>query len=432
MKKLFIIGLAALFCLALAGPTVAAVKVGGGIAIDFGMVNFSKEAYGPVEDDVRRVEFLADKIWTRFNARYESDDGKVIGMIEVRGGATAQTYNPVTGQASYNDDIAWSYAYIVWRPVKNQSFQIGYQTMLFADQAPGPYPLIVAFTRGTTATGYGEFNHATRIAGFRWMTRFSDAVRFELALYNPGNSDGFGDFQDPTFSVLNPVLPGSPPGPYGPGQSNLQYPSAREESLIPRIDAKLPMYFGGARVCVAGTYGQQNYLNMGGNVITNTQGTDESFNVYGFSANVKWPIGIFTLTAEGFWGQNLGASSWGAAMGNKAPFSQPIWNPLTLDFEDSKSIAGWIGASVKLGPGSLGGYFSYIKDKNDLVIPGIINEPENARNSWGINYILPLGKGFVMRPVFNYYNGGDLKNVGTTDIDEGTIWNAGINFQLSF
>jgi hypothetical protein len=420
MKKFFIAGLAVLFCLSLAGPAMAELKMGGSISVDFGYISYDDDASG-VGESINQVEFVNDKIFTRWNGRYESEDGKLVGMIEIRGGASTQVYNPVTMQTSYSDDINWSYAYIVWRPVKNQSFQIGYQTMLFADAAPGPYPLVVAFTRGRTATGYGEYNHAARIVSFRWMTRFSDAIRFEAAASVPGNSGGFGDFQDGGNLVGL-----GPDAPFG---------TFREEDVLPRLDVKVPMYFGGSRICFAGTYGQQTYKSLGGNLDPTQSPVNEGFNVYGISGNINWPIGIFSITAEAFWGQNLGASSWGGAMGPNANYAQPVWNPSTQSFEDATTYAGWISLSVKLGPGSLGGYFSYIQDEVEGNIAGLGNiKRENARNSFGFNYVWPLGKGFIMRPVINFYDDGEEKVSGavTQETTRGKIMNAGINFQLSF
>jgi hypothetical protein len=411
MKKLFIIGLAAIFCLALAGPTMAAVKMGGSIAVDFGWVNFDKDLAGT---DQSRVHFINDKIFTRWNGRFESEDGKLVGMLEIRGGASAQQYSPVTGTTTYNDDINWSYAYIVWRPKKNQSFQIGYQTHLVADQGPGPYPLVVAFTRGTTASGFGELNHAARIVGFRWMTRFSDAVRFELALYDPGNNGGFGDYRDPAGDAsVGPVTNGT------------------EENILPMIEAKLPMYFGGARISVAGGYAQQEYKNIGG-LDTGAAPKDEGFSMYLGTANLRWPIGIVTLSAEAFYGQNVGSGWFGGMVGPNASFGQPVWNHDTGSFEDATSYGGWAGIQVKLGPGPIGGYFSYQQDEVEVSLTAGKTKTENARTSYGINYILPLGKGFIMRPVINWYDFGDLKVTGSPDVKRGKLMNAGINFQLSF
>lgn len=417
MKKLFIIGLAAIFCLALAAPAMAAVKMGGSVSVDFGYVTLDNELPGVGPDSQNRVHFANDKIWTRWNGRFESDDGKLVGMIEIRGGASSQQYNPVLNQTSYSDDINWSYAYIVWRPKKNQTFQIGYQTSLFADAAPGPYPMLVGFSRGTTASGFGEFNHAARVVGFRWMTRFSDAVRLEVAVYDPGNNGGFGDYRDPDADASG--------GPLG------NVTNGTEETLLPRIEAKLPMYFGGARVAVAGTYGQSSYKNIGG-VTTGNLPKDESFSTYGFSANVKWPIGIVTLSAEALYGQNIGAGSYGGAVGPNAPWMQPIWNHDTGSFEDATSFGGWIGLSVKLGPGSIGGYYSYQQDKTDVSYTAGAIKTENDRSSYGINYILPLGKGFIMRPVLNWYDFGTIKYTGVPDQNRGRLFNMGINFQLQF
>jgi hypothetical protein len=455
MKKLFIIGLAAIFCLALAGPATAAMKMGGAVSVDFGYVQFSKEAFGPGDTDVSQVHFANNKVFTRWNGRYESDDGKLVGMMELWGGATGQQFNAVTNQTTYNNDINWSYAYIVWRPIKNHSFQIGYQTTLFADQGPGPYPLLVGQLRGRTPTGYGDFNHGARQVGFRWMTRFSDAVRLEVALFDPGNSEGFGDFADgpaeerlydalnrgrdifSTFGFLPPDEQGDlrwywrPEGhPENIGVTSI--PS--EVSKIPRIDVKLPLYFGGTRIAVSGTYGKQEYENIGSGVV------DEGFDVYGFAANIRWPIGIFTLSAEGFYGQNLGSGPWGGAMGPTAKWAQAGWNPFTQKFEDCTNYGGWIGASIKLGPGPLGAYYSMAKDDVEWTASGINLKQESERTSFGIFYLLPLGKGFNMRPVINFYDDGDAKYSGNVvsdlglepSINKGTYMNAGIEFTLAF
>ena len=45
---------------------------------------------------------------------------------------------------------------------------------------------------------------------------------------------------------------------------------------------------------------------------------------------------------------------------------------------------------------------------------------------------MPLGKGFIMRPVINWYDFGDIKVTGEPDVERGSLWNAGINFQLQF
>jgi hypothetical protein len=105
-----------------------------------------------------------------------------------------------------------------------------------------------------------------------------------------------------------------------------------------------------------------------------------------------------------------------------------VWNESTASFEDATTLGGWAGISIKAGPGSIGGYFSYQKDEVDV---GSVTT-ENARNSYGINYVWPLGKGFVMRPVINWYDFGDIKVTGSPDVPRGKLMNAGINFQLQF
>jgi len=471
MKKFIFLGLAAIFCLAMAVPATADMKMGGAVSVDFGYITFSPEAFGPGDTEVSQVHFSNNKVFSRWNGRYESEDGKLVGMMELYGGASSQRYNAAAGLTNYSNDISWSYAYIVWRPAKNQSFQIGFQTSLFADEAPGPYPLLVGEMRGRTPTGYGDFNHGGRVVGFRWMTRFSDMFRFELALIDPGNSEGYGDFSDGpeehrTYNAVNDPNSlydrdgdGAPDTfPYGylppdaqgdlrwywvPGPASPTSSVPSEVSKWPRLDAKLPMYFGGMRVCVSGTYGKQEYENIGSGVV------DEGFDVWGFAASIKWPIGIFTLSAEAFLGQNLGGGTWAGGMGPTAKWSQALWNADTQKFNDCDNYGGWIGASVKLGPGPLGAYFSMAKDEWsttyngtwDPTLNGTLSQTSN-RLSYGVYYILPLGKGFTMRPVFNYYDDSELEYRGTAmnnvipgidaNDEQGNYWNAGVEFTLAF
>ncbi|MBW1799465.1 MAG: porin [Deltaproteobacteria bacterium] len=214
MKKLFIIALAASFCLAFAMPAMAKVTVGGLVTIGYAYNDTDGEKIDggrsagqvPVSNGEERTTFSLIRPLTQITVKYASDDNNVRGFTQIRGSDNGQS------DTAAGELFVWNYAWIDWQITPNFYLRFGRQTQAAMIMGPG-------FITGSDATmtwfGFGNAHGASSKDGVRAYIKFNDMIRMEIAAYNPDDMNA---------------------------EAGL---TGNEESVLPRFDIAIPIDIAG-------------------------------------------------------------------------------------------------------------------------------------------------------------------------------------------
>ena len=414
MKKLFIIGFAALLLVAFTVPAMAKVKIGGIIFTDFYYVNRDKDnakRYGVTnKDDPTSYNVTALQLpsITRLNGRWTNEDN--VGMfIEFGIGQTA------SGVDNKNDDgVTLRHAYGWWDV--NPAFQImaGKSTTPFSPLNPSQMMGTRSGSVNIIGVGYGNF-YAGRFTQVRGTFKFGKMGRVAIALVDPNGKLSIGS---------DPVVPVTL------GTNNTK---------IPRIDVGVPLYFGAVSLYPSFCYQHQSYDG------TQTPGpnpaqVDNNVTSWIGSLGLKAGFGGFGIAVEGNYGQNWanmrglfgGSSSANASIGSSAPISGA-----TLDnnnnINDAKTWAYWIDLSYKLGP--VTPHLLWGQQRSENQWAGTSRDVRITNRMVGLSIPITLAKGFSIRPEFMWYDDGETDSVNpTTGVKDefGSYGLYGVQFQITF
>jgi hypothetical protein len=408
MKKLLIMALAALFCLALELPATAKVEVGGEITLDWTYVRLSPErAQGavlvgrtPTSNGFGDMNFIAPITGNRLNARYTSDDGALVGFVELRGG--------VSGACCPDTDF-W-YLYIQWQITPTNRITFGLQTTNFARFWPNQW---VGFPLTTMwGVNFGNVNHATTRPGIKGYWRISDMFGLVWGLWE----------NEPIYGSAGAIIFIPPRGPPPPASMFVQ-----SEYNVPRVDLALPIRFPWGRIEPSFTWSRVEFDQVP------WQG-DDRYDMYGVSLGGKGSWGMFSATAEITWGQNLGGGSYrGAETARPIFYVDGAGNTVVADAE---SLAWFLDVGFKFGRNTIDLMYGQIAYENDG-IPGVAFpadpfEVERTFSFYGISWRIGVATGFTIRPELMFYDWDDNIKFNRRNLDAGKQWLLGVQFKLTF
>jgi hypothetical protein len=409
MKKLLVIALAVVLCLAFTLPAAAKVRISGRITSDFVWSNQDEEnAAGGVEKGqpnaqgkISETSFTLPRPHNRLTARYSNDDESLIGVIELRGGTD--------GDDDLDDSGHWNYGYVMWRINPMWRLQIGQQSQTFAITAGGPGAGWQRYKR--SATGFGNVHGGSTRTGFKVLTQFSDAVRMEVQLIDPDGED-----QDLNIPA-EPAIGGN----------------AIEENVIPRIDISLPIKLANFSIEPSFTWLVQEYDQV-------AAGNDDDFNIWGLCLGFRGGFGPLSLAGEITYGDNLGAGNYNNNGPNPGQPTTYVDNNGFTKVADSEVLAGWIDIGYKFGPASLVGFFGYNRVQNDGD-PAVAKEAGDAAEidrtnlAYGLRVPINVAKGWTITPEYTIYDYGtdefDQNALGRNE-DFGKQSILGVRFMLRF
>jgi len=377
MKKLFVIGMAALLLVAFSVPAMAAVKVGGIAFTDFYYIDRDKENAGAA-DSLTETRIEVPSI-TRLYARWTNEDN--VGMYIEFG----------LGGASGATDVAIRHAYGWWDV--NPMFQImaGHSTTPFSPLNPSQLLGTQSGSLNIIGVGYGDF-YSGRFPQVRGTFRFGKVARLEIALVDPS---------------------GGTTGPWTSSQGNTK---------IPRIDITVPIYAGPVHIYPGFLYQNRTVDNV------TPVGTDNTLNTYVGSLGLKAGFGPFGIACEGNWGKNWGNTR--ALIGN-SPSATLATATLKNNnqINDAETYSFWVDLSYKFGPVTPHLMYGQMKTKNESAAGAAM---EAQTQMWGFSVPIDLAKGFSIRPEFMWYDDGDTSTAGATSVDNGKYAIYGVQFQITF
>ena len=392
MKKLFIIGFAALLLVAFTAPAMAKVKIGGIIFTDAYYLDRSKRNDSRTTDPDKQHAFSATKIQvpdiTRLNGRWTNEDN--VGMfIELGLGQTG-------GSTSGGNGAMLRHAYGWWDVTPAFQLMAGHTTTPFSQLNPSQLLGTRSGSLNIIGLGYGEF-YSGRFPQIRGTFRFGKVARLEIALVDPNQAG-------------NPNVPPAP-----------KYPGVTPNAKLPRFDLGLPLHFGPLRLYPSAYF---NYKSLDGV----KAGWDDDLYAWGASLGLRFGAGPFSLSAEGQVGRNWRNSLGSAGISPAALAGAASINTKTGSIQDSKCYGAWIDLAFKLGPATPHLIYGYANGQ------GSGTDKTNATSQMiGVSMPISLAKGFSLRPeVMFYFDGTNNKTSTGAGINNGSYGIYGLQLQITF
>lgn len=405
MKKLFVLGIAALLVCALALPVMAETKVGGIVFTDFYYYARTKRWSQTNPDHITadatsgltKIEIPSI---TRLYARWTNEDN-VGAYIEFGiGGAVSGS----TGEYTTDNNVHVRHAYGWWNITPQFELMAGHSTTPFSPLNPDQ---LVGTNSGglhIIGVGYGEF-YSGRYPQVRGTYKFNENVRLAVALVDPSQKVA-------NFDALLAPKPGT---------------SVDAKTKLPRFEFGLPIYVGPVKIYPGAFWEQKEYDDV-------ADGYPTKVTAWGGSIGFNLGVGPFGLAAEGQYGQNWGNT--GGLIGNAgSPNNTAYWSAARLKVnsdgtrstDDTKAYGWWLDASFRFGVATP--HLMYGMQN----VKGSDNPMNITSQMYGISLPIQAAKGFTIRPELMWYQNGNRETLpdGTT-ANMGSEQIYGIQFQITF
>ena len=424
MKKLFVIGIAALLLVAFTMPAMAKVKIGGIIFTDFYYLDrdSTNAGRGGYSGSLTGTAIQVPDI-TRLYARWTNEDN--VGMYIELG--IGQNTAAVRNQANEgNGSVHLRHAYGWWDV--NPSFQImaGHTTTPFSPLNPSQLLGTRSGSANIIGIGYGEY-YSGRFPQVRGTFKFGKVARLAVALCDPhGGAGGPWDkYQTGTGTPYWHIDQATGLNAfYG---DPIYEPTLHTNSKIPMIAVGVPIYAGPVRIYPGILYQHRTIDNA------MPAGVNNDLDTMIGSLGAKAGFGPFGVSAEVNYGQNMlntdaliGAGSFGNTAVGLASASL---NNTTGKMNDAKTLGWWVDLNYKFGPITPHVILGSLGTKRDNAA-GI--EQQTTTYMYGVSVPIDLAKGFRIRPELMWYDNGELKTDGAPSVDNGKYMIAGVQFQITF
>ena len=402
MKKIFVVGFAALLLVAFTVPAMAKVDVGGIVFTDF---------YYQKQDAQNHSGFTvppavpADSSWsqsvievpsiTRLKAKWTNENG--VGMfIEfgIGGGQGA------TG-------VSLRHAYGWWDVNPGFTLMVGHSTTPFSPLTPDQLLGTQSGGLHVIGIGYGEF-YSGRFPQIRGTFNINKNARIAIALVSPVvTASPFTDRNGnlpPTAAVPSPNFIGD------------------NDSAMPRIDVGVPLYFGNVKIYPSFFYHSQSYDDGG-------VGQDNSIDAYGVSFGITGGFGPVGIKAEVNYGENWGNTrrTGGVSPADAMAGAQVVAGKVY----DTECTSYFIDVSFKLGMATPHLIYGNLSTENSDA-PLAANDWDFSTTMYGISIPIPVAKTFIIRPEFMIYDDGDSNKIGGVTRDYGKETLLGVQFMIAF
>jgi len=396
MKKLFVLGMAALLLVAFSVPAMADVKIGGIIFTDFYYIDRNKDnMFNPQrgQTSYSNTAIQVPNI-TRLYGRWTNEDN--VGMYIEFG--LGQGGGGIDGSSSDDQNSAVVRHAYGWWDV-NPMFQImaGHSTTPFSPLNPNQLLGTRSGSVNIIGVGYGDY-YAGRFAQVRGTFKFGKVAKLEIALVDPNGAQSAGGQFFPT-------------------------PYSANNTVIPRIDVSVPLYLGPVHL-YPGIMWQQRSVDMAAGV-----NVDDTITTWIGTIGGKFGMGPFAVSGEFNYGEN-----WGNTRG-LAGYSMPArMSSASLkadnNINNAETWSWWVDLSYKFGPIAPSFIFGMMDTKNH--VSGTDVGIESQSMMYGFSVPIDLAKGFRIRPEVMWYDDGKLKTDNLGDENLGKYLIAGVQFQITF
>ena len=399
MKKLFVIGMAALLLVAFTMPAMAKVKIGGIIFTDFyyldrDATNAGRQGYvGGMTATAIQVPNI-----TRLYGRWTNEDN--VGMyIEFGVGQNTGAVRFQTDQGDGSVSVRHAYG---WWDV-NPTFQImaGHSTTPFSPLNPSQLLGTRSGSANIIGIGYGEY-YSGRFSQVRGTFKFGKVARLAVALSDPHG------------------------GQAGPWTNALGEPTIHTNSKIPMITVGVPIYAGPVSIYPGILYQHRTVDNA------TPAGVNNDLDTIVGSLGAKAGFGPFGVSAELNYGQNWlnsRALVGSTAYGNTAVALSMAGLNNSGKINNATTYGWWVDLNYKFGPITPHVILGSMGTKRDNAASA---EQKTTTYMYGLSVPIDLAKGFRIRPELMWYDNGELKTDGSASVDNGKYMIAGVQFQITF
>ncbi|MFO7600651.1 MAG: hypothetical protein R6X27_12705 [Candidatus Desulfacyla sp.] len=396
MKKLFVLGMAALLLVAFSVPAMADVKIGGIIFTDFYYINRDKDnMFNPQrgQGSYSNTAIQVPNI-TRLYGRWTNEDN--VGMYIEFG--LGQGGGGIDASSSDDQNSAVVRHAYGWWDV-NPMFQImaGHSTTPFSPLNPNQLLGTRSGSVNIIGVGYGDY-YAGRFAQVRGTFKFGKVAKLEIALVDPNGAQSAGGQFYPT-------------------------PYSANNTLIPRVDISVPLYLGPVHLYPGFLWQRRGVDTVVGSTV------DDNITTWIGTIGGKFGMGPFALSGEFNYGEN-----WGNTRG-LAGYSMPArMSSASLksdnNINNAETWSWWVDLSYKFGPIAPSLIFGMMDTKNK--VSGTDVGIESQSMMYGVSVPIDLAKGFRIRPELMWYDDGKLKTDNLGDDNLGKYLIAGVQFQITF
>ena len=389
MKKLFVIGFAALLLLAFTAPVMAKVDIHGIVFTDFYYYKVDQEntIINPSGDDFSATYIQVPDI-TRINVIWTNEHG--VGMRFETGHGDEDSDNTA--------HVGLRHAYGWWDATPNFQLMAGHSTTPFSPLNPNQLMGLRSPGIHIIGIGYGEF-YSGRFSQVRGTYKFGKMGDIAVALC------------DPTVAT-NPL-----------GLAPQAGKAVANDSKLPRIDVGVKLVFGPVTLYPGVMYQKQTYDNA-------ASGQDDDVTTWAVSLGLKGGFGPVAVEAEVNYGQNMGNVR--GSYGILSPPSLVDSAVLTAGgkVENADCLGYWIDLSVKAGMATPHFIYGSYKVKNNL--PTGVDTDAKA-TMYGIHVVIPVAQTYMIRPEVMIYDNGDNNDIfGVKSVDYGKETLAGVVFMVVF
>jgi hypothetical protein len=396
MKKLFVLGIAALLLVAFSVPVMAEVKIGGIIFTDFYYLSRNSKSAATYGQGTGQTSYGNTVIQlpniTRLYARWTNEDN--VGMYIELG--IGQGAGNVQGSADDANSSNVRHAYGWWDV--NPMFQImaGQSTTPFSPLNPSQLLGTRSGSVNIIGAGYGEF-YSGRFVQVRGTFNFSKAFGIALAIVDPNG--GASQF------------------------ANVTIPGIQTNTKLPRFDLGAHVNLGPVTIYPSVMWQQRTFDK---DATVWPAGIDDSVTTYAGSLGVKFGMGPFMLEAEGQVGKNWANTR--CLIGGSPVARNSSITIYNGGLDDTTNFGYWVDLAFKLGPATphlIFGQMGANGDKNPLGYRSMM---------YGVSVPITMAKGFTVRPEAMWYNDGDnnTPNGGGPAEDSGSYGIYGVQFQITF
>lgn len=418
MKKFVILALAVVFCLAIALPATAELKISGLASFD---------VYSHYQDDALKsggvvagaVATVNDERTTQMNIwpytnyikfNYTNKDATLGSTTRIymgrRNTGLASAGKTGASVANWTFDVGANN--IWWKPMPDVTLRFGSQGQIVGGRGgPG---IIGGIDVTCCNIGAGNLHGSNRM-GITADVKINDMVRLQIGVMDP---------HDDTTAAL-----GTLPRADSPTNDSTVagFIAADEENSIPRFDIGLPIKFGSFSFKPKAGWLVRDFDQVAAN-------SEDDYDTWVLSIDGAFTYGPLTLAGEYSIADNMSDSNFvGGSAANAKTF---INSSGFVQIEDNEADLWFLDLSWKLNPQmNLRLWYGEYEHENQ-VGPGTGDDEERERTNYGIRFTYYITPNFQFRPAYNFWDFGDDNILAGVRTDSGKESVIGVGFLLVF
>ena len=410
MKKFIILVLAAAFCLALALPASAEIKLSATAAVDY-YSHYQDKFVSASGFEERDTQFAMWPYTNYIRFTYTNKDATLGATTQFyygrRNDGLASSAQPAMAGAIWTIDFGNNH--IWWKPMPDVKLKFGAQSQFVGMyNAPG----IIGGIDVTCCNIGGGSLHTSNKIGVTAEIKINDMVSLKLGAYDP-DDDGTAALTTlrSQASTTNVV-----------GAAGWQ--AADEEQNIPRLDIALPIKFGNIQLQPAASWTLRDFDHV-------APGYEDSYDVWALVLGGQVTYGPLSLKGEITIGENLSdGNNTGGSGSNARTYVDGSGYTQISSTEDT---LWFLSLNWQINPKmDLTGYYGQYENENDMN-PALADDYEKERTNYGLLLIYRILPNWQIRPSWNHWNYGDDNiTAGGLPVDNGEESVIGIGFLTFF